>query len=191
MLYELLTGTPPFTEQQLVVGFDEMLRIIREEEPPKPSTRLTSSDDACRRSRPIGKLEPSPLDPAVRGELDWIVMKALEKDRTRRYESANGSAADIERHLHDEPVSAGPPRTGYRLRKLVRCNKGAVLATTIAVLLLLGGIVGTTWQAFRAQAVRALCHRAKGQSRSQLSTRQRRRRQIPERGDRQPEAERK
>ena len=99
-----------------------MLRIIREEEPPKPSTRLSSSDTlpsvAANRHT-----EPARLSKDVRGELDWIVMKALEKDRNRRYETASGFAADIERHLHDEPVEAGPPSAAYRFRKFAKRNK--------------------------------------------------------------------
>ena len=104
LLYELLTGSTPFEQKRLrEAAFDEMLRIIREEEPPKPSTRLSTSDTlpsiAANRHT-----EPARLSKDVRGELDWIVMKALEKDRNRRYETASGFAADIERHLHDEPV---------------------------------------------------------------------------------------
>src|SRR5437660_10849211 len=109
ILYELLTGSPPFTSKQLrSASFAEMLRIIREVEPPKPSTRLSSSEElpaiAARR-----KLEPHKLTRLVRGELDWVVMKALEKDRGRRYETANGLARDVQRYLADEPVLAGPP----------------------------------------------------------------------------------
>ena len=117
LLYELLTGSPPFSRQELrSAAFDEMLRIIREVEPPKPSTKLSSSDElpaiAAKR-----KLEPQRLTKLVAGELDWIVMKCLEKERSRRYETANGLAADIERYLHDEPVQAGPPSAWYRFRK--------------------------------------------------------------------------
>ena len=125
LLYELLAGSTPFEGKRLhAAAFDEMLRIIREEEPPKPSTRLSSIDTlpsvAANRHT-----EPARLSKDVRGELDWIVMKALEKDRNRRYETASGFAADIERHLHDEPVEAGPPSAAYRLRKFVRRNKAA------------------------------------------------------------------
>ena len=87
----------------------------------------------------------------MRGELDWIVMKALEKDRNRRYETASGFAADIERHLHDEPVQAGPPSAAYRFRKFARRNKGPVLAAAVVLLALVGGIVGTTLRAGRAR----------------------------------------
>jgi serine/threonine protein kinase len=144
LLYELLTGTTPLTKERLKqTPFPEVLRIIREEEPPKPSTRLSSSDTlpAIAAAR---QTEPATLTKVVRGELDWIVMKALDKDRKRRYETANELARDVERYLRDEPVLAGPPSMAYRLRKFVRRNKGPVLAAAIFVLLLTAGIVGTT-----------------------------------------------
>jgi serine/threonine protein kinase/WD40 repeat protein len=132
LLYELLTGTTPFTKEQFKqAAYDEIRRIIREEQPPKPSTRLSSSDTlpAIAAAR---QTEPAKLTKLVRGELDWIVMKALEKDRNRRYETANGLARDIERYLHDEPVQACPPSAAYRFRKFVRRNKAAFL-TSLAV----------------------------------------------------------
>jgi eukaryotic-like serine/threonine-protein kinase len=140
ILYELLAGSPPFTSEQLHgAAFNEMLRMIREDEPPKPSTRLSSSDNlpsiAANR-----KLEPSRLTRLVHGDLDWIVMKALEKDRARRYETANGFAMDIQRYLADEPVSAGPPGAGYRLRKLVRRNRGPVIASVAVAIALVAGV---------------------------------------------------
>ena len=145
LLYELLTGETPFDKQRLrTAAFDELLRIIREEEPPRPSTRLSSSETlpsiAANRHT-----EPKKLTTLVRGELDWIVMKALEKDRARRYETANGLAADVLRHLADEPVTACQPSAGYRFRKFVRRNKGPVLATGVVLLCLIGGIIGTTF----------------------------------------------
>jgi len=154
LLYELLTGETPLDRQRLrSAAFDEMLRIIREEEPPKPSLRLSSSDSlpsiAANR-----QIEPKKLSTLVRGELDWIVMKALEKDRTRRYETANGFAADIERYLSDEPVLACPPSAGYRLRKFARRNKGPVLAVSLLLLALVGGIIGTTWGLVCAEKAR-------------------------------------
>jgi serine/threonine protein kinase/tetratricopeptide (TPR) repeat protein len=144
ILYELLAGSPPFTARQLRgAAFIEMLRMIREVEPPKPSTRLSSSDElpsiAANR-----KLEPKRLTRAVHGDLDWIVMKALEKDRNRRYETVNGFAIDIQCYLADEPVQACPPSASYRLRKFVQRNKGPVLAVCIVLLVLLGGVIGTT-----------------------------------------------
>ena len=141
LLYELLAGSTPFEGKRLhAAAFDEMLRIIREEEPPKPSTRLSSIDTlpsvAANRHT-----EPARLSKDVRGELDWIVMKALEKDRNRRYETASGFAADIERHLHDEPVEAGPPSYAYRLKKFVRRNKVGVLAGSAIALALAVGLI--------------------------------------------------
>ncbi len=120
LLYELLTGTTPFDRQRMAtVSFDEMRRIIKEEEPPKPSTRLSSTRDAARIAS-ARQTEPASLAKLVRGELDWIVMKALEKDRGRRYQTANGFARDIQRYLADEPVEACPPSAGYRLHKFAR-----------------------------------------------------------------------
>src|SRR5262249_12666779 len=92
----------------------------------------------------------------VRGELDWIVMKALEKDRNRRYESASAFAADVQCYLHDKPVQACPPSLAYRLRKFVRRHKGPVLAATLVVLALVGGIIGTTWGMIRATDARSV-----------------------------------
>src|SRR3954469_11883335 len=113
LLYELLTGSTPFARKRLnEAAFDEMLRIIREEEPPRPSARLTSSETlpnvAANRN-----LEPHKLTTLVRGELDWIVMKCLEKDRDRRYESASGFATDLQRYLNDEPIEAIRPSRAY------------------------------------------------------------------------------
>jgi serine/threonine protein kinase len=142
LLYELLTGSPPFTRKQLrSAGFDEMLRMIREVEPPKPSTKLSSSEElpsiAAHR-----KLEPAKLTRLVKGDLDWIVMKCLEKERARRYETANGLTMDVQRYLADEPVLASPPSISYRLRKFARKHRGPVLAASIIVLSLVVGIVG-------------------------------------------------
>jgi serine/threonine protein kinase len=120
LLYELLAGSPPFTRKELEkAGMLEMLRVIREQEPSKPSTKLSTAEGlptlAANRVT-----DPTRLTRLVRGELDWIVMKALEKDRSRRYESANGFAADVQRYLADEAVQACPPSVGYRLRKFAR-----------------------------------------------------------------------
>ncbi len=136
LLYELLTGTTPFERKRLQeAAFDEMLRIIREEEPLMPSTKLSSSDTlpsiAANRHT-----EPSRLSKEVRGELDWIVMKALEKDRNRRYETANGMAYDIRRYLADEPVLARPSTQLYRLRKFAHRNKvGVMVGSAVAMVL--------------------------------------------------------
>jgi serine/threonine protein kinase len=164
LLYELLTGSPPFTARQLrSAAFSEMLRIIREQEPQRPSTRLSSSEElpaiAAKR-----KLEPARLTRLVRGELDWMVMKCLEKERSRRYETANGLAADLLRYLADEPVAAGPPSASYRLRKLVRRNKGVVLAAGLVLLALVAGTAVSTWQAVRATQAEELARENEGKA---------------------------
>jgi serine/threonine protein kinase/tetratricopeptide (TPR) repeat protein len=142
LLYELLVGSPPFEQKRLrEAAFDEVLRIIREEEPPKPSTKLSSSETlpsiAANRHT-----EPARLGKDVRGDLDWIVMKCLEKDRNRRYETANGLASDVERYLKDEPVAACPPSAGYRFRKFARKHRGALLTTAAAFVALVTMVVG-------------------------------------------------
>jgi serine/threonine protein kinase len=145
LLYELLTGTTPFDRERLSeVGYDELRRIIREEEPPRPSTRISTLGEAATVVSAQRKSDPKRLSQLCRGELDWIVMKALEKDRNRRYESASALAADVQRYLHDEPVLACPPSAWYRLHKLVRRNRGLVLAGSLLLLALVAGIVGTT-----------------------------------------------
>jgi serine/threonine protein kinase len=145
LLYELLTGTTPFDRQRMATAsFDEMRRIIREEEPPKPSTRLSSARDAATIAG-ARQTEPAKLAKLMRGELDWIVMKALEKDRIRRYQTANSLARDIERYLADEPVEASPPSTSYRLRKFLRRNKPQVAAASFLVLALVAGIAFALW----------------------------------------------
>ena len=119
LLYELLTGTTPLTKHRTKeAALTEILRLIREEEPPTPSTRLGESSDSLASISALRKLEPSRLTKEVRGELDWIVMKCLEKERTRRYETANGLARDIQRFLSDEPLEAGPPSATYKLRQV-------------------------------------------------------------------------
>jgi WD40 repeat protein/serine/threonine protein kinase len=145
LLYELLTGTTPLSRERLKqAGFTEMLRIIREEEPPKPSTRLSESKDSLPSISAQRHTEPAKLTNLVRGELDWIAMKALEKDRARRYETANGFAMDVERYLADEPVEACPPSVAYRFRKFARRNKAglAVVGLVLFFLILLGGGAG-------------------------------------------------
>src|SRR5262249_9093968 len=132
LLYELLTGTTPLTRNRLkTAALDEAMRLIREEEPPKPSTRLTESAESLAGIAAQRKMESAKLPRLVRGDLDWLVMKALEKDRNRRYETANGLALDIERYLHDEAISAGPPSAAYRLRKFAKRNKGPLLAAIV------------------------------------------------------------
>jgi eukaryotic-like serine/threonine-protein kinase len=149
LLYELLTGSTPLDRKRLKQGaILEMLRVVREEESPRPSRRLSTTDElpsiaACR------NIEPRKLSGLVRGELDWIVMRALEKDRNRRYETANGLAADLRRYLDDEPVQACPPSAGYRLRKQVRRHKVAISTALLVAAALVVGTVISTWQAIR------------------------------------------
>ncbi len=152
LLYELLTGSTPLARDRLrEQAFMEVMRRIREEEPPKPSTRLGTTLESTTIAAQRGT-EPAKLQRLMRGDLDWIVMKALEKDRTRRYESASGMARDIERYLQDEPVEASPPSTGYRLRKFAWKHRSAfAAATTFASLLAIGAAV-STWQAWKAMA---------------------------------------
>src|SRR5207248_1391518 len=145
LLYELLTGTTPFDKERLKeVGYDEMRRIIREEEPPKPSTRISTLGQAATTALEKRRSDPRKLSRLFKGELDWIVMRALEKDRNRRYETASAFAADAQRCLYDEPVLACPPSVGYRLRKFVRRNKAAigVAGMVLFFLVLLGSGAG-------------------------------------------------
>jgi serine/threonine protein kinase/formylglycine-generating enzyme required for sulfatase activity len=144
LLYELLTGATPFTHADLLrVGEEEMRRVIREDEPTKPSKKLSSSGElpAIAANR---HLEPSKLTRMVQGDLDWIVMKCLEKENSRRYETANQLGQEIQRFLADEPVQAGPPSASYRAKKFLRRNRGAVMAATLVLLALVAGIIGTS-----------------------------------------------
>ena len=135
LLYELLTGSTPLTHKRMKeAAYAEILRMIKEEEPPKPSTRLSDSGEALASISANRHTEPAKLTKLVRGELDWIVMKTLEKDRNRRYETANGFAADVQRYLNDEPVQACPPSAGYRFRKFARRNKAALAIGGMVVL---------------------------------------------------------
>ncbi len=137
LLYELLTGSLPFDHKELRrAGLAEIQRIIREKEPPRPSTRITQLGPASTEAARNRHTEPRRLASELRGDLDWISMRALEKDRTRRYQTANALAADIRRHLNSEPVSAGPPSAAYRAGKFVRRHRfGVAAAVTLAVLL--------------------------------------------------------
>jgi eukaryotic-like serine/threonine-protein kinase len=150
ILYELLTGTTPLEKQRLKqADWEEVHRAIREEEAPRPSVRLSSSDTlpSLAASR---QTEPLKLARLVRGDLDWIVMKALEKDRGRRYQTAIGFARDIQRYLADEPVEACPPSAGYRLHKFARKNRRVLATAGAFVLLLAAAALASTWQAIRA-----------------------------------------
>jgi serine/threonine protein kinase/tetratricopeptide (TPR) repeat protein len=152
LLYELLTGTTPFESETLKkVGLDEMRRIIREEEPPTPSQRLSTLEaKACSTVSERRGVEDRRLRQLLQGELDWIVMKALEKDRNRRYESASAFATDVQRYLNDEPVEACPPSTGYRLRKYVRRNRRWLVTAGVVAGALMAATAVSLWQAARA-----------------------------------------
>ena len=154
LLYELLTGTTPFEPETFrKAAFDEVRRIVREEEPPKPSTRLGTLCGSLSTVSAKRKAEPRQLNRAVRGELGWIVMKALEKDRNRRYETANNFAADVMRYLTDQPVEACPPSGWYRFSKYARRHRAALATGAIVSPALVTGTAVSLWQA--AQARRA------------------------------------
>jgi WD40 repeat protein/serine/threonine protein kinase len=155
LLYELLTGTTPLERERLKgTALLEALRLIREEEPPRPSTRLSTTEELPAIAANRG-LEPGRLSGLVRGELDWIVMKALEKDRGRRYDTAKGLGRDIERYLADEPVLACPPSAGYRLRKLLLRHRGPALAAALVLTALLAGVVVSSLLAVEARSAKA------------------------------------
>jgi eukaryotic-like serine/threonine-protein kinase len=150
LLYELLTATTPFEKERLsVANYDEIRRIIREEEPPRPSARLSTLQDKLTAVAAQRRTEPRQLLRTVKGELDWIVMKCLEKDRNRRYESASAFAADVQHYLCDEPVEACPPSAAYRFRKFARRNKRGLLTTAavaVAVALTAAGSGVYIWR---------------------------------------------
>src|SRR6266481_8909738 len=148
LLYELLTGQTPFDAKELLqAGLDEMRRTLREKEPDRPSTRVSTlgGDELTTTAKRRG-LEPPKLVNVLRGDLDWIVMKCLEKDRGRRYETANGLANDIQRHLNNEPVVACPPSNFYKFQKLVRRNKVAFAAGAGIAAALVFGLAIALWQ---------------------------------------------
>gem|GEM_PF-713374 len=150
ILYELLTGTTPLDKQRFKdAALQEVLRLIKEDEPAKPSTRISDSGSLPNIAVQRG-LEPAQLCRAVRGDMDWIVMKSLEKERSRRYETANGLARDIDRYLNDQPVEAGPPSTTYRFRKFARRNRAAITTASLVFVAMVIGTVLSTWQAVRA-----------------------------------------
>jgi serine/threonine protein kinase len=150
LLYELLTGTTPFDEQRIrEVAFDEVRRIIREEEPPKPSIRISTLGETLTSVAQHRKTEPARLGAIVRGDLDWIVMKSLEKDRTRRYDTASAFAADIQRYLRDEAIEACPPSALYRFRKFARRNKAAMTTAVVVAVTLVVATCVTTLMFFR------------------------------------------
>lgn len=163
LLYELMTGSTPFGREDLQkAGLDEIRRIICEHEPVKPSMKISTLGETLPSVAAVRKLEPKRLAAFVRGDLDWIVMKALEKDRERRYATADALADDLERYLEHEPVEAGPPSKIYRFRKFAHRNKGTLVAGLLIVVSLVGGIIGTTWQAIEAAGERDRAVTAEG-----------------------------
>lgn len=161
LLYKLLTGTTPITSEQLrKAGLSEILKTIRQHEPPKPSTRLSESADSLPAVSTSRKTEPIRLSRLLRGDLDWIVMKTLEKDRTRRYETANGLAADIGRYLRGDPVEAGPPSTRYRLQKFATRYRSLLITGVATSAVLLIATCLSSWLAYRASVAQALAKEA-------------------------------
>jgi serine/threonine protein kinase/tetratricopeptide (TPR) repeat protein len=145
LLYELLTGATPFAKERFrEAGYEEICRIIREEEPPRPSTRLSTLAQAATTVSTDRKADPKRLSQRFHGELDWIVMKCLEKDRNRRYETASALARDIERYLHDEPVQACPPSAVYRFRKFARRHRAALATAALLAVVLPAAVAGLT-----------------------------------------------
>jgi len=152
LLYELLTGRTPFeTKELMAAGLDEMRRQIREVEPPRPSARLSTLEKATLSTTAERRHTDAPkLISLISGDLDWIVMRCLDKDRTRRYETATSLAQDLQRHLDHVPVVARPVSAAYRFRKLARRNRLAFAGAAAVAVALVLGIVGSTWQAIRA-----------------------------------------
>lgn len=182
VLYELLAGSTPLeTKRVKQAAWDEVKRLIREEDPPRPSTRLSTSISLPGIAASRGA-EPAQLSRLVKGELDWIAMKALEKDRGRRYETANGLAMDVRRYLSGEPVLAVPPSRRYRLRKFIVRNSAAMSAAAAIILLLVGGVTVSSWLAVRAHhaaiqardAQNAEALRAQGERQAKLESEARR-----------------
>ena len=157
LLYELLTGTTPLDSERLrSAGFAEMQRLIREEEPPRPSTRVSTLGDSATSVAQHRSVDPRRLRQELRGELDWIVMRALEKDRNRRYVSASGLVDDIQRYLRDEPVLACPPSAAYRFQKFARRNKMLLATLSAVALVLVVGAALSTLMATRAMRAERL-----------------------------------
>ncbi len=147
MLYELLTGTTPIDRERFEsAGYDEMRRIIREEDPPKPSTRLTTMGERLSTVSVSRHTEPSRLTSTVRGDLDWIVMKSLDKDRKRRYESAAAMAGDIRHYLSEEPINARPPSRSYQIRKFAQRNRVPLITASLFAVTMIIGLVASLYQ---------------------------------------------
>ena len=169
LLYELLTGSTPVDRKSLgKAAVLEILRIVREVDVPKPSHRLSTAEGLPSVAANRGT-EPANLSKLMKGELDWLVLKALAKDRSRRYETANALSRDIQRYLADEIVEARPPTAAYRLKKFVRRHKGQVIAASLVLLALVGGVVGTGWGLVQAKAAAAAGKAANVQTQKRLA----------------------
>ncbi len=191
LLYELLTGSTPFDEKTLKSApYGELQRLVREVEPPRPSTRLGESRDTLRSIAAHRRSDPGQLSTMLRGELDWIAMKALEKDRERRYATANGLAMDVRRYLAGEAVVAAPPSALYRLRKFVRRNRATASAAVAVTAALLLGVVAFAWQARVAAAERDSANLARAKEAEQRTVAERERQLADEQRDRAQAAER-
>jgi eukaryotic-like serine/threonine-protein kinase len=161
LLYELLTGATPFEQERLrTAAFDEVARIIREEDPPRPSTKFKSTDMVTTTASTNRSSDPRRLNQLIRGELDWIVMKCLEKDRNRRYETASGLGADLKAYLRGERVQACPPSAVYRLRIFARRYKTPIVTACAVVAISAIGVTVAAWQSFQAAAARHAATRA-------------------------------
>jgi len=170
LLYELLTGTTPVEHQRLrEAAYDDVRRILCEEEPAKPSTKVSTLGTTAATVFENRRTDPKRLGAMIRGDLDWIVMKALEKDRTRRYETANGFASDVRRYLNNEPVAACPPSAFYRLTKFARRNKAALCTVAAVAVALVMGLVLSTWQAVRATRAERLAQQESENSRTEAN----------------------
>jgi eukaryotic-like serine/threonine-protein kinase len=163
VLYELLTGLRPFDRERLQkAGLSEMIRVIKEDEPSKPSTRLSTSD-SLPATAAVRRIEPKRLTALLRGELDWVVMKCLEKQRERRYETASGLARDIQRYLANEIVEARPPSRSYRLKKFISKYRAQVISASLVLLALVIGTVAATLGLLEAQNQTTIANRATGE----------------------------
>jgi tetratricopeptide (TPR) repeat protein len=167
MLYQLLVGALPFDPKTLrEAGYSGMMKVIRESDPPRPSTRFSSLGKSSKTSAERRRTEPAKLKSVLEGDLDWVVMKAIEKDRNRRYETANGLAMDLQRYLSGAAVLAAPPSRAYLLKKLIRRHRGAVAATGAVVAAVLIGLVAFAWQAKVAGGQRDRAQRAEAEARA-------------------------
>ncbi len=156
LLYELLTGTTPIEAAKLrEAGYAEMQRLIREQDAPRPSTRFSKLGDTATIVAGNRGVDVKRLVQLLAGDLDWVVMKALEKDRNRRYDTPGGFADDVQRYLRREAIVARPPSTTYKVRKFAQRNRGTVVTVTVVAVALLAGIVVSTWQALRARRAEA------------------------------------